>query len=321
MKRSVLSLFLAGILCLPALPAAAQDAAGANEAMGSLRVDRDPVLLSMAGAGFAMTSSNQAYAAFGNPAAAAISPKKLEAGVSYGSWAPKYAAGSQISAGVTGHVKKSVALSLGFSRTGYPGLDFEPASAFKPSDLVVRAGVGFAVSESFDLMARAGLGFAVSESFGIGFTAGYAKEALLSDYSLSAFSVSALAQYRIAGLNLAGGIVHLGGKVASAYPLPSSAKLAADYGFEFGNSNLHVALDGDYYFSGNYSVALGLNAGIGGIGFVRGGYRLASANAAIPSGLGLGAGFAWHGISLDVSFVTASETVGGSWMAGLGYRF
>ena len=287
-----MSLFLAGFLCLPALPAAAQDAAGANEAMGSLRVDRDPVLLSMAGAGFAMTSSNQAYAAFGNPAAAAFSPKKLEAGVSYGSWAPKYAAGSQLSAGVTGHVKKSVALSLGFSRTGYPGLDFEPASAFKPSDLVIRAGVGFAVSES-----------------------------LLSDYSLSAISVSALAQYRVAGLNLAGGIVHLGGKVASAYPLPSSAKLAADYGFEFGNSNLHVALDGDYYFSGNYSVALGLNAGIGGIGFVRGGYRLASANAAIPSGLGLGAGFAWHGISLDVSFVTASPTIGGSWMAGLGYRF
>ena len=289
MSRSVLSLFLAGFLCLPALPAAAQDAAGANEAMGSLRVDRDPVLLSMAGAGFAMTSSNQAYAAFGNPAAAAFSPKKLEAGVSYGTWAPKYAAGSQLSAGVTGHVKNSVALSLGFSRTGYPGLDFETASAFKPSDLVFRAGVGFAVSESF----------------GIGFTAGYAKEALLSDYSLSAFSVSALAQYRIAGLNLAGGIVHLGGKVASAYSLPSSAKLAADYGFD----------------SGNYSVALGLNAGIGGIGFVRGGYRLASANAAIPSGLGLGAGLAWHGISLDVSFVTASPTLGGSWMAGLGYRF
>ena len=305
MKRSVLSLFLAGFLCLPAVPAAAQDAAGANEAMGSLRVDRDPVLLSMAGAGFAMTSSNQAYAAFGNPAAAAFSPKKLEAGVSYGSWAPKYAAGSQISAGVTGHVKKSVALSLGFSRTGYPGLDFETASAFKPSDLVIRAGVGFAVSESF----------------GIGFTAGYAKEALLSDYSLSAISFSALAQYRVAGLNLAGGVVHLGGKVASAYSLPSSAKLAADYGFEFGNSNLHVALDGDYYFSGNYSVALGLNAGIGGIGFVRGGYRLSSANAAIPSGLGLGAGFAWHGISLDASFVTASPTLGGSWMAGLGYRF
>ena len=303
MKRSVLCILLTGILGLAAFPAAAQT--GANEAMGSLRIDRDPVLQSMAGAGFAMTSSSQAYAAFGNPAAASFSPKTLEAGLSYGSWSPRYASASSFAAGITGHVKGDVALSLGFARQGYPGFDSEPSSAFRPSDLIVRAGAGFGVSESF----------------AIGFTAGYAKEALLSDYSLSAFSVSALAQYHMEGLNIVGGVVHLGGKVASDYPLPTSAKLATDYGIAFGSSDLHIAVDGDYYFSGNYSVALGLNCGIGGIGFVRGGYRIASANAAIPSGLGLGAGLAWHGISLDVSFLTASETLGGSWMAGLSYRF
>jgi len=304
MKRSILSILLAGALCGVAFPAAAQTEAGANEAMGSLRIDRDPVLLSMAGAGFAMTSTSQAYAAFGNPAAAAFSPKKVEAAVSYGSWSPHYTAANLISAGVTGHVKKA-ALSLGFSRQGYPGLDFDPSSAFKPSDLIIRAGVGFGISESF----------------AIGFTAGYAKEALLSDYSLSAISASALVQYHMEGLNIAGGVVHMGGKVASDYPLPSSAKLAVDYEIVFGPSNLHIAVDGDYYFSGNYSIALGLNCGIGGIGFVRGGYRIASEYAAIPSGLGLGAGLSWHGISLDVTFLTASETLGGSWMAGLGYRF
>ena len=305
MKRSVLFLFLTAALCSTALPAAAQTESGANEAMGSLRIDRDPVLQSMAGAGSAMTSTNQAYAAFGNPAAAVFSPKKLEAGLSYGSWSPHYAAGNNLSVGITGHVKEKVALSLGFSRIGYPGLDFEPSSAFKPSDLVIRAGVGFGISDSF----------------AIGLTAGYAKEALLSDYSLSALSVSALAQFHMEGLNVVGGIIHLGGKVDSKYPLPSSARLATDYEVVFGSSNLHIAVDGDYYFSGNYSVALGLNCGIGGIGFIRGGYRIASDSAAIPSGLGLGAGFAWHGISLDVSFLTASETLGGSWMAGLGYRF
>ena len=305
MKRSFLIPILTAVLCHAAFPAAAQVEAGANEAMGSLRIDRDPVLQSMAGAGFAMTSSSQAYAAFGNPAAAAFSDKKLEAGLSYGAWSPRYAAGSNLSVGVTGHVKEKVALSLGLSRIGYPGIDFEPSSAFKPSDLTVRAGVGFGLSESF----------------AIGFTAGYAKEAILSDYSLSAFSVSALAQYHIEGLNVVGGLVHLGGKVASDYSLPSSAKLATDYEVTFGGGSLDIAVDGDYYFSGNYSVALGLDFGIGGIGFVRGGYRIASERAAIPSGLGLGAGFAWHGISLDVSFLTASETIGGSWSAGLGYRF
>ena len=305
MKRSFLILILTAALCNAAFPAAAQVEVGANEAMGSLRIDRDPVLQSMAGAGFAMTSSSQAYAAFGNPAAAALSAKKLEAGLSYGAWSPRYAAGSNLSAGVTGHVKENVAISLGFSRIGYPGLDFEPSSVFKPSDLIIRAGVGFGLSESF----------------AIGFTAGYAKEAILSDYSLSAFSVSALAQYHLEGLNVVGGLVHLGGKVASDYSLPSSVKLATDYEVTFGGGSLDIAVDGDYYFSGNYSVALGLDFGIGGIGFVRGGYRIASERAAIPSGLGLGAGFAWHGISLDVSFLTASETIGGSWSAGLGYRF
>ena len=305
MKRSVLFILLAGILFRAAFPAAAQTEAGANEAMGSLRIDSDPVLLSMAGAGFAMTSSSQAYAAFANPAAAAFSPDKLDAGLSYGAWSPHYAAANHVTAGITGHVKENVALTLGFSRLGYPGLGFEPASVFRPSDLSIRAGVGFGISESF----------------AIGFTAGYAKEALLSDYSISAISVSALAQYHMEGLNVVGGLVHLGGKVADAYPLPSSAKLATDYEVDFGSANLHIAVDGDYYFSGNYSVALGLNCGIGGIGFVRGGYRIASESAAIPSGLGLGAGVAWHGFSLDVSFLTASETLGGSWMAGLGYRF
>lgn len=298
-------MLLSGLLGSAAIPAAAQTDAGANEALGVLRIDRNPVLLSMAGAGSAMTSTSQAYAAFGNPAAAAFSDKTLETAVSYASWSPHYTAASNIAAGVTGHLGQKVALSLGFARQGYQGLDFEPASGFKPSDMILRAGVGFKVSESL----------------AIGVSAGYAKEALLSDYSLSAFSVSALAQYRIGGLNLVGGLVHLGGKVASDYSLPASVKLAADYGFEFGSSNLHVALDGDYYFSGNYSAALGLNFGIGGIGFLRGGYRYASANAAIPSGLALGAGLEWHGISLDVSFLTASETLGGSWMAGVGYRF
>ena len=93
MKRSVLFLLLTAVLGSTAFPAAAQTEAGANEAMGSLRIDRDPVLQSMAGAGFAMTSTSQAYAAFGNPAAAAFSSKKLEAGLSYGSWSPRYAAG------------------------------------------------------------------------------------------------------------------------------------------------------------------------------------------------------------------------------------
>ena len=304
MKKFVLIL-LAALGCGLASTAAAQETmAGANEAMGALRVGRDPVVVSMAGAGSAMISSTHAWAAFGNPAAAAFSEKKLEAGLSYAGWAPQYVRSQNLAAGVTGHLKDKVALSLGFARQGYPGLEDDPSSSFKPSDLLIRAGVGFRLSQSLSM----------------GLTAGYMKEALLSDYSLSAFSVSAMAQYCVAGLNVAAGLNHLGGKVGTS-SLPMSAKLAADYRMAFGDSAVDVALDGDYYFSGNYSVAAGVNGCIGGIGFVRAGYCYASPNAVIPSHLGLGAGLKLAGFSLDLSYLTASASIGGTWMVGLGYGF
>lgn len=306
MKKIILfPLLLIALTCGFASQAVAQTTVGATEAMGSLRIARDPVLLSMAGAGSAMTASNQAWAAFGNPAAAAFSTKKLEAGFSYAGWAPHYASAQNLAAGLSGHVNEKFALTLGFARQGYPGLDFETASAFKPSDLLIRAGVGVAFTESL----------------AVGLTAGYMKEALLSDYSLSAFSVSALAQYRVAGLSVVAGVEHLGGKVGDGYSLPSSVKLAAAYCLSFGESGLDVAMDGDYYFSGNYGVSLGLNGCIGGIGFLRAGYRFASPGAVIPSHLGLGAGVALAGFNLDFTYLTASESLGGTWMVGLGYRF
>ena len=305
MNRLQFVSLLALVLSLAVLPLRAQVSAGGNEAFGALRVDRDPVRMGMAGAGSSLTTQNQAFASFGNPAAAAFSSSKVEAGLSYASWSPHYAGAGNIASGVTGHVTENVALSVGFARQGYPGLDFETASAFKPSDMLLRVGAGIAFSESFAL----------------GVTAGYAKEALMSDYSLSAFSVTAMAQYRVAGLNVAAGVEHLGGKVGEGYPLPSSLKLAADYGLDFENLGLRIAFDGDYYFSGNYSVAAGLDLGIGGAGFLRGGYRFASAGAAIPSCLGLGGGARFAGFELDFAFLMVSESLSGSWMAGVSYRF
>ena len=300
MKKN--TLFLALLLALGVLPLRAQVG---NEAIGALRVDRDPVRLAMAGAGSSLTETGQAWAAFYNPAAAVFSSSKVDAALSYASWSPRYAHASNIASGVSGHVKDNVVLSVGFARQGYPGLDIEPSSSFKPSDVLIRAGAGIAFSESFAL----------------GVTAGYAQEALLSDYSLSAFTLTAMAQYHAGGLNVAAGAVHLGGKVGEGYPLPTSLKLAADYGLDFEDVGFKLALDGDYYFSGNYSVAAGLDLGIAGVAFLRGGYRYASQGAAIPSCLGLGGGVRFAGFELDFALLTASESLSGTWMAGLSYRF
>ena len=151
------------------------------------------------------------------------------------------------------------------------------------------------------------------------------KQDLMTGYSLSAVAARILLEYHTGSLNVTGGLVDLGGKVrsaqGSAYSLPTSLKLAADYTFAWEQVSLQGALDADYYFSGHYCVAAGVNLGLGGIGFLRGGYRYASPQAVLPSGLGLGGGVQFKGVTLDLAVMTASPTLSGTWMAGIGYRF
>ena len=307
MNQTVQRILTLGLLIVLSVPGVLR--AQTAEAMGGLRIERNPALLGMAGAGTSSTSVNMAYAAFGNPAASVRVSKTVEAGVSYANWAPQYAAGKTLSAGVTGRPTESFSLSVAFSRQGFAAIEPEPNSSFAPSDLMLGAGAGFAVSKSLSL----------------GVSMAYMKQALLSDYSLSAIAVNALAQYRTGGLNVAAGLVNLGGKVKSesgaSYAVPTSAKVAADYTLSFEKARLQFALDADYYFSGNYSVAAGLNLGVGGIGFLRGGYRFASPHAAIPSCLALGGGVEFMGVTLDLAYLTASDVLSGTWMAGIGYRF
>ena len=81
------SLFLFLLLALSVMPLRSQVR---NEALGALRVDCDPVRLALAGAGSSVTETGQAFTAFYNPAAAAFSSSKVEAGFSYASWSPRY---------------------------------------------------------------------------------------------------------------------------------------------------------------------------------------------------------------------------------------
>ena len=282
-------------------------AQGSVEAMGGLRIDRNPAGFALAGAGSSSTAFNMAYAAFSNPAASAFVPKRVEAAVSYASWAPSYLTSRNFAAGVTGRPVESLSLSVGFARQGYDPL--AEGASFAPSDLLLGAGAGFAFSSSWSA----------------GLTVNYMKQSLLEDYSLTGLGVSVLVQYHASDFNVAAGIVDLGGKVqsesGSSYSLPTSLKLAADYTLTFGKHSLQLALDGDYFFSGNYAAALGLDLNLGGIGHFRSGYRFASPFAVLPSGLGLGAGLSLYGVTLDLGYMTASKTLSGTWMAGLGYRF
>ena len=66
---------------------------------------------------------------------------------------------------------------------------------------------------------------------------------------------------------------------------------------------------------------LGLEYGIADIAFVRAGYHYGDAAKALPSYASLGLGAQFAGVSLDLAFLTASESLGNTLLFGLGYSF
>ena len=77
----------------------------------------------------------------------------------------------------------------------------------------------------------------------------------------------------------------------------------------------------DYYLSGNWSAAAGLEASFLNLVQLRAGYRFSSSNAVIPSHLALGAGLSLGPARVSLSYLTASEYLGGTLLFGLGVGF
>ena len=170
-----------------------------------------------------------------------------------------------------------------------------------------------------------GAGFSFAGHFSLGLSVKYVQQRLMADYSLSGVAFTAMAQYRLAGLNVAAGVANFGSGVKSESgqesPLPSSARLAASYELALGPGTLGAALDADYYFAGKFGVSAGLQYGLWNMIYARAGYRYASQGAVYPSHLALGLGFRWNWLCLDVYYLTANAQLGNSLGAGLSIRF
>jgi len=135
-----------------------------------------------------------------------------------------------------------------------------------------------------------------------------------------------MAEYSGKSTHAALGVLRLGGKIVSdggsEYSLPTSVRLAADQSFSFGgDTGITLAVDGDYFLSGNYSVAAGARLVIAGMAFLRAGYRYSSDNAVIPTHLALGGGVRLFGSTLDIAYIVSGTTLSGTLAAGLGVRF
>ncbi|MBP5333281.1 MAG: hypothetical protein J6Y66_03830 [Bacteroidales bacterium] len=283
----------------------AQESIPANEAFDFLGFPRSVALSGMAGAGSAMTSSPAALSAFGNPAVLPVAVGKVDAGVIY-----SHTRSNNVGGGVAVRLGKGFAISAAVVDQLHPMTDFGGSyGSFAPNDLIVAGGAGISFAGHFSL----------------GLSVKYVQQKLMADYSLSSVALTAMAQYRLAGLNVAAGVANFGAAVKSESgqesPLPASARLAVSYELALGPGTLGAAIDGDYYFAGKFGVSAGIQYGLWNMIYARAGYRYASQGAVYPSHLALGLGLSWKWLCLDVYYLTANAQIGNSLGAGLSIRF
>ena len=263
----------------------------------SLIRETDPAAMGIAGASVAMQAD--AYALYNNPAAMSLASGRFAAAAAYGILQPSSVKMGAISVASYFKLNEKLALGLGFQRFGYEPYDIASgegriSSEFTPSEFAFSLGASWQFVEG--LSAGAKFNYA-----SVRLSPDYSKPVICADLGLS-YARGAFA----AGLNAR----NLGSKVMD---------LRAGASYEI--VGITVYAQGEYLQQAGMMAALGVQYALKDMVFFRAGYHLGSAEKAIPSYLSLGLGFHFSGFRLDVSYFTASKTLGNTLAFGVGYSF
>ena len=281
--------------------------AASAQALPSLLVGADPAAAATGGAALARPAD--AFAVDNNAAAMALSSKDFRVAATYGMWAPG-TAGNML-AGVGFYYKLNDRMALGFS--GRMLRD-------KPYDITSATGQVTGSFAPADLMAGAGFSFAVTETLSLGVTGRFTSSSIAPEMKGSAMGADITAMYAGESFSAAAGVCNLGTPISyggASYAQPMLVRA----GGSFSAAGLTASAEADYLFSGALMAGLGLEYSIADIAFIRAGYHYGDSAKALASYASLGLGLQFSGISLDVAFLTASQTLGNSLLFGLGYSF
>lgn len=309
-NNKILAAVLAACLCAPAFAQSDKT----MESMGFSRIVRDPAAAAM---GFAAKASDAspAWAAFGNPGLIPMTSTRFAAGVSYQSWAPKAVKTGNLAAGVAYHPGR-VGLTVGFAH--------QSGEAY---EVVNNYGVSEGTYKPSDMIIGAGLGVQIVPSFSLGANVRFLSSNVSADDKYTSIGVDFLATWSQNGITVAGGVSNLGGSVSdskkTSFSIPGSATLAAQYKAVFEKVHtLRADLDADWFFSsGSLGVAAGLEYGYDDLVFIRAGYHYGTELCVLPSFVTLGAGVKYMGIRFDLAYLTGNEYIGNTLTLGLGYSF
>jgi hypothetical protein len=294
---------------LTIIVASVWSAASFAQVLPSLLVNSDPQ--AMGAAGISVLGS-PAYALQGYAASTVFMEGTGSAGVSYGSWQPKAASDKILGASASVRMGKlGVALEYknfaqpAYEVTGITGSVSQVTPSFTPKE------------SSFAL----GIGYRILENLSAAVTVRSTSSVLASDAKASVFGVDVSAMYASDALQAGLAVCNIGGKVnygESDYKQPALLKAGAAYEVIEG---LKAAAEFAYLFEGAFGASLGAEYCYADIVSARAGYHLGSKDKGLPSYASIGLGAKYFGIGLNLSYLLASDTIGGSFLAGLSYSF
>lgn len=279
----------------------AQDAAGV--AMPFSTVPRNVRTLSLGGIS---SAEDVAVRIFGED--------KLDASVSWYSWAPSAAASNDINADIFARLGHRIGLSAQFALDNGPKYDIY-------SDTGVKG--GFFTPK--DMMFKLGAAYRITPSLSAGASFRYMSSSLTSKLSYSAVAADVMAAYDLGPATVTAGITNLGSSVkaadGTAFGIPTAVTVAGDWSMTFAEKHsVDVKAQVDWFFKGGLRAGAGAEYGFADMAFVRVGYCYGG-NSPLPSFLSLGLGGKFAGVSINAAYLLGDQTIGGTLAIGAGYSF
>ena len=245
-----------------------------------------------------------------SPETAALSGVKHVGWVQYGMWAPKTADNTFLGAGAYSSLGGKLALGLDFKYFKDPAYEITNASGIASGEFAPN-----------DKIAGLGVFYTLSENLSMGLTGRFVSSAIGPDAKGSAICGDLSLAWQKDALGINAGIYNLGTKISygksASYALPAYARVGGSYKV----ADLTVKAAADYLLAGAFGALVGVEYTVIDIVTAKAGYHYGSSELGLPSYAVLGFAASYSGIGLSLSYLLASDTIGGSLLAGLSYSF
>lgn len=256
-----------------------------------------------------------------NVAAMSLKDNILDASVGFGLWQPAYAGDKLVSAGLRCKVYKGLSLGLSFRDRLQNPYEITTSTGSASKD-------GSFTPKEYNLALGASYAFLPGLSAGVSLRC--LRSALAPEIASTTFGVDlAFAFSRTFGRHDIGAglsVNNLGTKLKygeNKYSLPSMVKLGASYYYILDEKSSHVGLTAEFdaLFKGGFMAGVGAEYAFRNMLFVRAGYHYGDRAKAVPQYASAGLGVRFYGVSLNASYIFASEVLGNSFGISLGYSF